>query len=109
MYGRWYVDCFWLMVVQNILKYCNMHKIPVCIQGGNTGLVGGSAPINDEVIVSMHKMNKILDFNEGTAVASAEAGAVLQTVDEYVRDRGYIMPLDLGAKGRFVFFGFVDW
>lgn len=32
-------------------------------QGGNTGLVGGSVPVYDEIILSTALMNKILTFN----------------------------------------------
>lgn len=36
--------------VSQILKYCNSRDLPVVPQGGNTGLVGGSVPVFDEVI-----------------------------------------------------------
>lgn len=35
--------------VSQILKYCNSRHIAVVPQGGNTGLVGGSIPVFDEV------------------------------------------------------------
>ena len=38
--------------VSEILAHCNKRRIAVCPQGGNTGLVGGSVPVFDEVIVS---------------------------------------------------------
>ena len=38
--------------VSEILAHCNRRRIAVCPQGGNTGLVGGSVPVFDEVIVS---------------------------------------------------------
>lgn len=34
-----------------------------------------------------------------SGVLVAEAGCVLQTLDEYVGDRGFMMPLDLGPRG----------
>ncbi len=49
--------------VSAILKYCNDKKLAVCPQGGSTGLVGGSVPVFDEIIISTALMNKILDFN----------------------------------------------
>lgn len=52
--------------VSAILKYCHEHKLAVCPQGGNTGLVGGSVPVFDEIIISTALMNTILDFNELT-------------------------------------------
>ena len=39
--------------VSEILKYCNERKLAVVPQGGITGLVGGSVPSFDEVIVNL--------------------------------------------------------
>lgn len=44
-----YLINFFLQVSQ-ILKYCNYRLLAVVPQGGNTGLVGGSVPVFDEVI-----------------------------------------------------------
>ena len=30
-----------------------------------------------------------------------DAGCILEVLDNYLAERGYIMPLDLGAKGRY--------
>ena len=38
-------------------------KSPVCLQGGNTGLAGGSIPLFDEVVLSTAKLNKIISFD----------------------------------------------
>jgi len=50
--------------VSAILKYCNAEKLAVCPQGGNTGLVGGSVPVFDEVIISTSLMNNIVSLDE---------------------------------------------
>lgn len=39
--------------VSALLAYCNEKKIAVVPQGGNTGLVGGSVPTDDEVVISL--------------------------------------------------------
>jgi len=85
--------------VSQVLKYCNENKIAVVPQGGNTGLVGGSVPVFDEVIINMGLMNKIeyLDVVNGTMIC--EAGCVLEQLSNYLDERGCMMPLDLGAKG----------
>ena len=46
-------------------------------QGGNTGLVGGSTPVFDEVILSMSAMDKILGFDESYGIVTAESGVIL--------------------------------
>lgn len=50
--------------MSRILRYCNNRKLAVCPQGGNTGLVGGSVPVFDEVILSTQLMNRIENIDE---------------------------------------------
>lgn len=50
--------------VSAILKYCNERKLAVVPQGGNTGLVGGSVPVFDEIVVSTQLMNQIISLDE---------------------------------------------
>ncbi|KAF7722172.1 hypothetical protein EC973_003650 [Apophysomyces ossiformis] len=47
----------------------------------------------------MSKMNKIRSFDDVSGVAVVDGGVILETLDEYLRPRGYTVPLDLGAKG----------
>jgi len=49
--------------VSEIMKWCNNRRIGVVPQGGNTGLVGGSVPLNDEVILSLSNLNKVRTFD----------------------------------------------
>ncbi|EPZ31581.1 CO dehydrogenase flavoprotein-like, FAD-binding, sub 2 domain-containing protein [Rozella allomycis CSF55] len=85
--------------ISEILRYCNMEKLAVVPQGGNTGLVGGSVPAFDEIILSTKNINKIIAFDKTNGAIVCEAGCILQTLDEYVQENGFIVPLDLGAKG----------
>jgi hypothetical protein len=43
--------------VSKVLSYCNTKRLAVVPQGGNTGLVGGSVPVFDEVIVLLYLFN----------------------------------------------------
>lgn len=73
-------------------------------QGGNTGLVGGAVPVFDEIVISTANMNSIRSFDNVSGALVSDAGCILEVLDNYLAERGYIMPLDLGAKGRYVFF-----
>uniref|UniRef100_A0A061SMM5 D-2-hydroxyglutarate dehydrogenase n=1 Tax=Tetraselmis sp. GSL018 TaxID=582737 RepID=A0A061SMM5_9CHLO len=81
-----------------VLAYCNQQRIAVVPQGGNTGLVGGSVPVYDEVVLSLERLNKVRSIDPQGAVV-CEAGCILQNIDDQVRDHGLVLPLDLGAKG----------
>ncbi|XP_045905626.1 D-2-hydroxyglutarate dehydrogenase, mitochondrial [Micropterus dolomieu] len=85
--------------VSQILKYCNNRNLAVNPQGGNTGLVGGSVPVYDEIILSTALMNNILTFDGIAGILTCQAGCVLENLSLYLEERDYIMPLDLGAKG----------
>ena len=50
--------------VSEILRYCNGRRLAVVPQGGNTGLVGGSVPLFDEIVVSTQLMNRVLSFDK---------------------------------------------
>ncbi|KAI4143656.1 MAG: hypothetical protein LQ340_006926 [Diploschistes diacapsis] len=82
-----------------VLKYCNDNLLAVVPQGGNTGLVGGSVPVFDEVIISTSRMNKIRSFDEVAGILLVDAGVILETADQFLASKGHIFPLDLGAKG----------
>ncbi|KAI5953330.1 AIP2 [Candida jiufengensis] len=85
--------------VSQILKYCNEHNLAVVPQGGNTGLVGGSIPIFDEIIINTSSINQIRSFDPVSGILKVDAGVILENADQYLREQGYIFPLDLGAKG----------
>ncbi|KAG0100104.1 hypothetical protein BGZ93_004260 [Podila epicladia] len=93
--------------VSKILKYCNNNKLAVVPQGGNTGLVdpvtlpvvGGGVPVFDEIVISTANMNAVRSFDNVSGALVCDAGCILEVLDNYLAERGYIMPLDLGAKG----------
>ncbi|EUC46209.1 hypothetical protein COCMIDRAFT_93512 [Bipolaris oryzae ATCC 44560] len=85
--------------VSKILKYCNDNMLAVVPQGGNTGLVGGSVPVFDEIVINMQKMNQIRSFDEVSGILVADAGVILENADNFLAEKNHIFPLDLGAKG----------
>lgn len=85
--------------VSTLLKYCNEHNLAVVPQGGNTGLVGGSVPVFDEIIISTSLMNQVIEFNSLSGILTCQAGCILENLELFVQKEGFTMPLDLGAKG----------
>ncbi|NWH20982.1 D2HDH protein, partial [Grus americana] len=85
--------------VSDVLRYCYERNLAVNPQGGNTGLVGGSVPVFDEIILSTVLMNQIISFDKVSGILVCQAGCILEKLNEYLEEQGFIMPLDLGAKG----------
>jgi FAD/FMN-containing dehydrogenase len=85
--------------VGRVLRYCNDNMLAVVPQGGNSGLVGGSVPVFDEIVVSMGRMNRIRAFDDVSGTLVVDAGVILEVADRFLAERDHIFPLDLGAKG----------
>jgi (R)-2-hydroxyglutarate---pyruvate transhydrogenase len=60
--------------VAEVLRLCNRRRVPVVPQGGNTGLVGGSVPMRDELVLSLARMTTVRHFDATSGVLEAEAG-----------------------------------
>lgn len=86
--------------VSEILALCNTHGIGVVPQGGNTGLVGGGVGTHaGELILSMRRMNKVIELDDKAGVLTCEAGCILEVLSNEVGKKGFVIPLDLAAKG----------
>ena len=84
--------------VSSVLAHCNARHLPVVPQAGNTSLVGASVPVHDELVLSCSLMHHIHTLTP-SGVLTAQAGCVLQSLHTYAEERGFAVPLDLGAKG----------
>ena len=70
--------------VAAVVKACRAHGTSIVAQGGNTGLVGGSVPdaSGRQVVLSTARLNRIRSVDATNLALVAEAGCVLQRVQE---------------------------
>lgn len=85
--------------ISAILKHCNEQIIPVTVRGAGTGLSGGALPIHGGVILSMEKMNKILEIDEKNHQVRVQPGVITQVLQEAVEERGLFYPVDPASRG----------
>jgi FAD/FMN-containing dehydrogenase len=87
--------------VSEVVKACLKAKVSIVPQGGNTGLAVGSIPddTGQQVVLSLQRMNQIRSLDAANLTVVAEAGCVLQQVQEHVDKAGYLFPLSLAAEG----------
>ena len=60
-----------------ILKLCGKHRTPIVARGAGTGLSGGALPRKDGVLLSMAKMNRILEIDPELRQARTEPGRLI--------------------------------
>ncbi|MEX2297247.1 MAG: FAD-binding oxidoreductase [Dongiaceae bacterium] len=85
--------------VASILRLCNDRHQPVIAQGGLTGLAGGATPRGGEIALSLERMTGIEEIDPAAATITVKAGTPLQIVQEAAADAGFMLGLDLGARG----------
>jgi len=61
----------------DIMKLANQYHFPVVPRGAGTGLACGAVPIYGGVVLSLEKMNKILEINEDGLYAVFSRESVL--------------------------------
>lgn len=95
--------------VAEIVKLCRKHKTALAPQGGNTGLVGASIPVagNPALCLSLKRMNKIRNLDTADFSMVAEAGCILQNVQEAALNEGRFFPMTLASEGSATIGGLV--
>jgi glycolate oxidase len=84
--------------VSNIMKYANEHNIPVTPRGSGTGLCGGAVAIHGGILLSLAKMNRILEFDEENLTVTVEPGVLLMELAKAAIDKDLMYPPDPGEK-----------
>ena len=84
--------------VAAILQLCNEAGVPVSPWGGKTGLVHGGYA-DGSIALSLERMARIEEIDTVGGTVTVQAGCILQTVCEAVEDKGFSLPIDLGARG----------
>jgi len=84
--------------VARILSLANEERIPVTPRGGGTGLSGGCVAIADGILLSLERMNRILEIDEKNFVAVVEAGTILADFSKAVEAHELYYPIYPGEE-----------
>lgn len=85
--------------VAAILAACHRHGQPVVPQGGLTGLASAATPGQGEVVLSLERMRGVEEIDEQAGTMTVWAGTTLQAAQEAARAAGWLLAVDLGARG----------
>jgi FAD/FMN-containing dehydrogenase len=87
--------------VAAVVRACAARGAAIVAQGGNTGLVGAGVPdaSGTQVLLSLTRLNRIREIDGANLTLTAEAGCVLQAVQQAAADAGLLFPLSLAAEG----------
>ncbi|MFN2457425.1 MAG: FAD-binding oxidoreductase [Chitinophagaceae bacterium] len=85
--------------ISAILKVCNQHKIPVTPRGAGTGLSGGALPHLGGVLLSIERLNQIIEIDERNLQVITEAGVITEILQNAVKEKGLFYPPDPSSRG----------
>jgi len=79
--------------VAKLLAFANGKRIPVTPRGAGTGVSGGCIPVYGGILLSLERMNRILEIDRENFVAVVEPGVTLSELINQVEQQGLYYPL----------------
>src|SRR5262249_1856379 len=84
--------------VQGIVRVCHRERIPFVARGSGTGLSGGALPVKNGVVISLARMNRILEVDVANARVVVEPGVINLEVTGRVAPCGFFYAPDAWAQ-----------
>ncbi len=74
--------------ISKIVKLANEKMLPITPRGAGSGLSGGAVPLYGGIVISVDRMNKVLELDTDNMMISVEAGVIANDINEHVREHG---------------------
>lgn len=79
--------------ISTIVKICNKYRIPITPRGGGSGVTGGALPVNGGIVLSMERLNNILEINNIENYVITESGVITDDLRSYVEANNLFLPI----------------
>jgi glycolate dehydrogenase FAD-linked subunit len=80
--------------IASIARLCNAARVPLVVRGAGTGFTGGAVPTCGGVLLSMERLNRILEIDELNLLAVVEPNVINADLQNAVEERGLFYPPD---------------
>jgi len=84
--------------VQAIVRICHRERIPFVARGSGTGLSGGALPVRNGIVISLARMNRILEVDLPNARVVVEPGVINLNVTGRVQPQEYFYAPDPSSQ-----------
>jgi glycolate oxidase len=84
--------------VQAVLRICHRERIPFVARGSGTGLSGGALPVANGIVISLARMNRILEVDLPNSRVVVEPGVINLDVTGRVASAGYFYAPDPSSQ-----------
>jgi glycolate oxidase len=84
--------------VQAVVRLCNEEAIPFVARGAGTGLSGGALPVEDGIVISVARMNRVLEIDVDAGLVVVEPGVANLDVTRAVAGEGFYYAPDPSSQ-----------
>jgi glycolate oxidase subunit GlcD len=84
--------------VEQVVRWCYAHDVPIVARGGGTGLLGGAVPTQGGVVVSLERLRRVRELEPALWRIYPEAGVSTHDVQRLARENGLFFGPDPGAS-----------
>jgi glycolate oxidase len=84
--------------VSKILRFASQHRIPVTARGAGHGYVGGCVPMRGGIVLSLERLNRLLEINGRDFVAVVQPAVITEQLQRAVEKRGLFYPPDPASR-----------
>lgn len=88
--------------IAGVLRFANERKIPVFPRGGGTGLVGGCVPTERGIVLSLERMDRVIEVDTENLMVVVEAGVTLEKLVKAADESGLLFPPHPGDEAAHV-------
>lgn len=85
--------------VEAVMRWAHANDVPVTASGARTGLSGGALAVRGGVVLSLRRMNRILEIDTENGQVRVEPGVIVQELQEAVAARGLFYAVDPASRG----------
>jgi glycolate oxidase len=80
--------------ISRIARLCTDHRVPLVVRGAGTGYTGGAVPTRGGLVLSMERLNRIIEIDETNLLAVVEPCVITADLQRAVERRGLYYPPD---------------
>jgi glycolate dehydrogenase FAD-linked subunit len=84
--------------VQAVVRLCNEQRVPFVARGAGTGLSGGALPVEDGIVISLARLNRVLEIDVDAALVVVEPGVANLDVTRAVAAAGFYYAPDPSSQ-----------
>src|SRR3954466_11474697 len=84
--------------VQEIVRLCDRENVPFVARGSGTGLSGGALPVDGGIVISLSRLNRILEIHIPSARVTVEPGVINAQVTAAVAPHSYFYAPDPSSQ-----------